>query len=100
MSYVYCAYLSFSDVVAPIGAAAHHVEEGRFLLMSTGSICAFFDTVIAFTMGPALLWGAQVRRLGTSTASTKAASASAYASESASAAAAVVDSMIWSVSEL
>ena len=56
MSYVYCAYLSFSDIVAPVGAAAHHVGEGRFLLVSTSRICAFFATLIAVTVGPAVLW--------------------------------------------
>ena len=59
MYYVYCAYLSFSDVVAPIGAAANHVGEGRFLLVSTSRICALFATVIAVTVGPAVLWGAR-----------------------------------------
>ena len=57
MSYVYCAYLSFSDVVAPIGAANHHVGEGQFLLVSTIRICALFATVIAVTVGPAVLQG-------------------------------------------
>ena len=76
MSYVYCAYLSFSDVVAPIGAAAHHVGEVHLLLISTGRICTCFATVIAVTVGPAVLRGAQGSRLGTSTAPTGAASAS------------------------
>ena len=57
MSYVYCTYLSFCDVAAPMGAAAHHVGEGRFLHVSTGRICAFFATVIAVTVGPEILWG-------------------------------------------
>ena len=90
MSYVYCAYLSFSDVVAPIGAATHSVGEGRFLIMSTDRICAFFATVIEVTVFPSVLWVARGRRLGTSTAPTGAASA----------AAAVVAFMIWSVGEL
>ena len=94
MSYVYCAYLSFSDVVAPIGAATHSVGEVRFLIMSTDRICAFLATVIEVTVGPAVLWGAWGRRLGTSTAPTSAASASASAS------AAVVASRIWSDGEL
>ena len=51
ISYVYCAYLSFCDVVATIGAAAHHVGEGRFLLMSTGRICEFFANTIAVDVG-------------------------------------------------
>ena len=76
MSHVYFAYLSFGDVVAPIGAAAHHVGEGRFLLESNSRICAFFSTVIAFTVGPAVIRGAWGRRLGTSTAPTGAVSAS------------------------
>ena len=92
MSYVYCAYLSFSDVVGPIGAAAHHVGEGRFLLVSSSGICAFFAIVIAVTVGPSVLWGAWGQRLGTSTSPTGATSAAA--------AAAVVASMIWSVGEL
>ena len=90
MSYVYCDYLSFCDVVAPMGAAAHHVGEGRFLLMSTGRIYAFFATMIAVTVVPSVLWGAWGRRLGMSTPPTGAASA----------AAAVVASIIWSVGEL
>ena len=57
MSYVYCAYLSFSDVVAPIGAAAHHVEGGSFLLVSTRRIFVFFAAVITVTVGPEVLWG-------------------------------------------
>ena len=92
MSYTYCDYLSFCDVLAPIGAAAHHVGEGRFPLMSTDRICAFFATMIAVTVVPAVLWGARGLRLGTSTAPTSAASASA--------AAAIVASIIWSVGEL
>ena len=87
MSYVYSAYLSFSDFVAPIGAADHHVGEGLFLLISTGRICALFATGIAVTKGPAVLRGARVRWLGASKAPTGAAYASA----------AVVASMIWSV---
>ena len=86
MSSVYCDYLSFSDAVAPIGAASHNVGEGRFLLVSTSRICAFFANVIAGTVGPAALQGARGRRLGTSTAPTGAA--------------AVVASMTWSVHEL
>ena len=60
-----------------MGAAAHHVVEGQFLLMSTGRICSFFATVIAVTVVPAVLRGAQGRRLGTSTASTGATAAAA-----------------------
>ena len=78
------AYLSFRDVVAPIGAAAHHVGEGRFLIMSTGRVCAFFATVISVTVGPAVLQGTRGRRLGTSAALTGAVSASASAAVSAS----------------
>ena len=57
MSYVYCTYLSFSDVVAPIGAAAHHVGEGRFLLVSIRRVCEFFAAVSAVAVGPAVIWG-------------------------------------------
>ena len=57
MAYVYCACLSFSDAVAAIGAAANHVGEGHFLIVSNIRICAFFATVIAVTVGPAVLWG-------------------------------------------
>ena len=32
MSYVYCTFLSFGDVLEPIGAADHHVGKGRFFL--------------------------------------------------------------------
>ena len=92
MSYVYCIYMSFSDVVVPIGAAANHVGEGHFLIVSTRRICAFFATVIAVAVGPAVLQGARVRQLGTFMAPTGAASASA--------AAAVVASMVWSVGKL
>ena len=63
MSYMYCSCLSFIYVVAPIGAAAHHVVEGLFLLMSTGRICEFFATVIAVTVGPAVLRGARGQQL-------------------------------------
>ena len=59
MSYVYCSYLSLSDVLAPIGASDYHVGEERFLLVSTSRICAFFANVIAVTVGPSVLWGAQ-----------------------------------------
>ena len=90
MSYVYCTYLSFYDVVAPMGAAAHHVGEGRFIIMSTGRICEFFATVIAVTVGLALLPGAQGRGLGTSKSPTGAVAAST----------AIVASIIWSVGEL
>ena len=64
--------------------------------MSTGRIYALFATVISVTVGPAVLWGAQGLRLGTSTSPTGAVSTSA----SAAAAAAVVASMIWIVGEL
>ena len=57
MSHVYFAYLSFGDVVAPIGAAAHHVGEGRFLLVSISRVCSFFAAVSVDTVGPAVLWG-------------------------------------------
>ena len=57
MYYVYCAYLSFGDVVAPIGAAAHHVGEGRFLLVSISRVCAFFAALSAVTVGPVVLRG-------------------------------------------
>ena len=80
--------MSFSDVLAPIGAAANHVGEGLFLLVSTDRICALLATVITVTMGPEVLRGSQGRRLGTSTAPIGAASASAAA------AATVVASMI------
>ena len=60
--------------------------------MSTGKICAFFATMIAVAVGPAVLWGAQGQRLGSSTAPT--------GTVSAAAAAAVVASMVWSVGEL
>ena len=92
MSYVYCDYQSLCDVVSPMGAAAHNVGEGRFILMSTGRICAFFATVIAVTVGLAVHRGAWGQWLGASTAPTGA--------EAASAAAAIVVSRIWSVGEL
>ena len=92
MSYIYCAYLSFSDIVAPIGAAAHHVVEGSFLLVYTIRICAFFATVIAVTVGPAVLRGERGWWLGTSTAPT--------GTVSAAAAVTVVYSMVWSTGEL
>ena len=57
MSYVYCKYLSSGDVVAPIGAAAHHVCEVRLLLVSIRRVCTLLDAVLAVTMGPAVLWG-------------------------------------------
>ena len=59
MSYVYCASLSFGDVVSPMGAAAHHVGEIRFLLVSISRVCAFFTAVSTVTVGPAVLWGTQ-----------------------------------------
>ena len=86
------AYLSFCDVVAPMGAAAHHVGEGQLLIMSIGRVCAFVATMIEVTVGPSVLRGARGRRLGTSMAPTGATSAAA--------AAAVVASIIWSVGEL
>ena len=89
MSYVYCTYLSFYDVVAPMGAVAHYVREGRFLLMYVGRVCSFVATMIAVTVGPAVLRGARGQRLGTSTAPTGDASVAA--------AAFVVSSIIWSV---
>ena len=73
-----------------MGAAAHHVGEVLFLLMSTGRIYAFFATMITFGVGPEVLRGARGRRLGASTAPTGAAAA----------ATAVVASMGWSVGEL
>ena len=57
MSYIYCAYLSFSDVVSPLGDDTHHVGEGRLLLVSTSRICALFDTMILVTVGQAVLRG-------------------------------------------
>ena len=57
MSYIYCAYLSFGDVVSPIGVAAHHLGKGRFLIVSIIRVCAFFAAVSAVTMGPAVLRG-------------------------------------------
>ena len=57
MSYVYCTYFSFGDVVAPIGAAANYVGEGRFLLVSISRVRAFFAAVSAVTVGPAVLRG-------------------------------------------
>ena len=89
MSYVYCTYLSFSDVVAPIGADFHRVGEGRFFLVSTSRICELLATVITVTVGPAVLWGTQVQWLGTSMAPTSSTSASAS----------VVASITWSVGE-
>ena len=88
MSYVYCAYMSFCDVVAPMRADTHHVGEGHFLLVSTGRIYAFFATVIEVTVGPEVLQGKWGRRLGTSTAPTGAAASAAVAS------------IIWSVGEI
>ena len=55
MSYIYCTYLSFGDVVAPIGAAAHHVDEGRFRIVSISRVCTFFSVVSTVTVGPAVL---------------------------------------------
>ena len=49
--------MSLNDVVTPIRAAAHHVGEGRIILVSTSRICALFATVIAVTVGLAVLWG-------------------------------------------
>ena len=60
MSYVYCTYLSFGDAVAPIGAVAHHVCEGRILLVSIGRVCAFFASVPAVTVGPSVLWSGRI----------------------------------------
>ena len=91
MSYVYCTYLSLSDVVAPIDAATNNVGEGRLLLVPTSRICAFFATVISVTVGPAVLWGARGWRLGTLVPTGTA---------SAAAAVAIVASMVWSVGEL
>ena len=59
MSYVYCTYLSFGYVVAPIGAAAHHVCKVRLLLVSVSKVCAFFAAMLAVTVGPAVLWSGQ-----------------------------------------
>ena len=56
MSYVYYTYMSFGDVVSPIGAAAHHVCEGRLLLVSARRVCAFFAAVPTVTVGTAVLW--------------------------------------------
>ena len=70
-----------------MGAAAHHVGEGLFLLMYIDRAYAFVATMIAVTMGPEVLWGARGRRLGTSTAPTGAASTD------------VVAFIIWSVGE-
>ena len=42
--------------VAPVGAAAHHVCEGRILLVSVGRLCEFFAAVCAVSVGPAVLW--------------------------------------------
>ena len=75
-----------------MGAAAHHMGEGRFFLVSTGRICAFFATMIAVAVGPSVLRSAWGRRLGTPTAPTSGASAAA--------AAAVVASIVWSVGKL
>ena len=94
MSYIYCAYLSFCDIVAPMGAPDNHVGEGSLLLMYIGRVCAFVATMIAVTVGPEVLQGARGWRLGTSTSPTGAASASA------SAAAAVVASIIWNIGDL
>ena len=77
-----------------MGAAAHCVGEGRFLLMSTGRICEFFAAVVAVTVGTAVLRGARGRKLGTSTAPTGTMSASPAA------ATVVVAFVIWSVGEL
>ena len=60
MSYVYCNYLSFSDVVAPIVDAVHHVCKGRLLLVSVSRLGAFLAAVSAVIVGPAVLrsgWG-------------------------------------------
>ena len=59
MSYVSCTYLSFGDVVAPIGAAAHHVCKGRLLLVSVSRVCAFLAAVSAVNVGPEVLWSGQ-----------------------------------------
>ena len=66
MSYVYCTYLSCVDVVAPMGAAARHMCEGRLLLVSIIRVCAFSAAVSAVTVGSAVIWDERVRRLCTS----------------------------------
>ena len=55
MYYVYCTYLSFGDVVAPIYATVHHVCKGRLLLVSMSMVCALFAVVSVVTVGPAVL---------------------------------------------
>ena len=57
MSYVYCTYLSFGDVVAWIGDSDHHVCKGCLLLVSISRLCAFFADMSAVALGTAVLWG-------------------------------------------
>ena len=59
MSYVYCTYLSFSDVVAPIGSAAHNVCKGRLLIVSVRMVCVFLAAMYAVTVDLAVLWSGQ-----------------------------------------
>ena len=92
MSYVYCTYLSSVDVVAPIGAAAHHICKGRLLLVSIIRVCAFFAAVSAVTVGPEVLWVGRGCQSCTSVAPTRSASAAADAG--------VISSMVGGVGEL
>ena len=55
MSYIYCTYLSFGDVVAPIGAATHNVFKGCLILVSVGRVGAFLSAVSTVTVVPAVL---------------------------------------------
>ena len=90
MSYVYCTYLSFGDVVSPISAAAHLVGKGRFLLVSISRVCALFAAVSAVTVDPAVIQGGWGWRPCTSMTPTGAASAAAV----------VVASMVGGVGDL
>ena len=51
--------MSFGDVVAPVGGAAHNVRKGRIILVSVGRVYEFLDAVSTVTVGPAVLWSGQ-----------------------------------------
>ena len=90
MLYVYCTCLSFGDVVAPIGAAAHHVCEWRLLSVSVRRVCEFLATVFMVTVGPAIILSEQGWQSCISVAHAGAAAASA----------AVITSMVGDVNKL
>ena len=86
MSYVYCTYLSFGDVLAAIGAATHNVCKGRLLLVPVSRVCAFLSAMSAVTVSPAVLWSGQGGR--------------SFMSAAPAGAASVIASMFGGVSEL